>query len=733
MNVNPANVNPALDGVHDPFNSFADDVEPATFDFSLRHIWATAYRNRLVLLVAIAACLLLSIVYLILATPVYQAEASVKIEEQSTRILKTDDSEAARNPIDAERFLQTQLDIIRSRSVALAVARDQHLFNNPRFLTAMRAPLELKPSPILTPRQAEEERVLAILRENMSVSLPPDSRVAIISFRSPDPKLAAQLADSFAESYIRTDLQRRYDASAYARQFITKQLADAKQQLERSERAALDYSSAQRLIDASNGTETADGAASPRSLTVSRLVAVNSAYADAAAKRTQAEQKWRQAQGAQIMTLPEVLSNTAIQNLVQNRAEAVADYQNQRQARKEDFPSVMQAKAKVEAYDRQIANLAGAIRSTLRSQYEAALRQEEAFKGQIAGLEQATLGEQQRNVQLSILRRATDTSRSLYDTLLQRYRELSAEAGIQPNNIQLIDRAELPSKPVSPKLVLTLLIGLLAGLVTGVAAVFAKEHLNDTVRSGDEINRRLDLAFLGSVPETRDDVKTALQDRKSTVSEAYSSIRASLLMSSRTGLPRTLAFTSVQAGEGKTTSSFASATGLGRIGKSVVVIDCDLRRPALHKTFGLPNGRGMTDYLSGQASADELLQPSGADNVSIISCGEIPPNPTELLSGPRFAELLATLRSQFDAVIVDAPPILGLADAVIVGANVEGVVLVMESGRNYHGGLRSSVARLRKAGTHLVGAVLTKQNMRDLGYTYSQDYHYTYGHSAEER
>lgn len=712
-------------------NNYFDDVEPASFDFSLRQVFAAAYRNRIVLLSAIAICFVISIVYLILATPIYQAEASVKIEEQSTRILKTDDSDAARNPIDAERFLQTQLDIIRSRSVALAVARDQHLFNNPRFLTAMHVPVELKPSAILTPRQAEEERVLGILRENMSVSLPADSRIATISFRSPDPKLAAQLADSFAESYIRTDLQRRYDASAYARQFITKQLADAKQQLERSERAALDYSSQQRLIDASNGAQGTDGTSTPKSLTVSRLVATNGAYADAVARRTQTEQKWRQAQGAQIMALPEVLSNTAIQTIVQKRAEAFADYQNQRQTRKADYPSVLQAKAQIEALDQQIATLAGQIRSTLRSDYEAAQRQEQAFRDQISGLEQATLGEQQRNVQLSILRRATDTSRSLYDTLLQRYRELNAEAGVQPNNIQLIDRAELPSKPVSPKLVVTLLIGLLAGLVTGIAAVFAMEHLNDTVRSGDEINRRLDLAFLGSVPESREDLDAALQDRKSTLSEAYSSIRASLLMSSRGGMPRTLAFTSIQAGEGKTTTSFATATGLGRIGKRVVVIDCDLRRPALHKAFGVTNTRGMTDYLSGQAEIDQLLVPTDEENVAIITCGDIPPNPTELLSGPLFTQLLTKLREQFDVVMIDSPPILGLADAVIIGSSVEGIVLVMESGRNYHGGLRSAVARLRKAGNHIIGAVLTKQNVRDLGYAYSQDYQYTYGHSRD--
>lgn len=704
-----------------------DDNERSALDLNLRLIWAAVYRNRLIMLGAIAVCVAISVIYLILATPVYQADASVKIEEQSIRILKSDDSEAQRNPLDSERFLQTQLDVIRSRSVALAVARDQRLFGSEQFLQAMGESIETKPSSILTPRQAMEERVLGILKKNMSVDLPVDSRIAIISFRSPDPKLAARLANSFAESYIRTDLQRRYDSSAYARQFISKQLDDAKLQLERAERSALAYSSSQRLIDASNGTETAEGTASPKSLTVSRLVALNSAYAEAAARRTQAEEKWLQAQGSRIMSLPEVLSNMAIQDLVQKRAQAQAEYKNQRQIRKEDYPTVLQARAQIAEYDRQIGTLASDIRLSLRSQYESALRQEQAFRGQMNGLEQATLGEQRRNVQLSILRRATDTSRSLYDTLMQRYRELNAEAGIQPNNIQLIDRADVPAQPVLPKPVIALLLGILAGVLTGVAAVFVVEHLNDTVRTGDEVTTRTNTAFLGSVPQTSEDPKKELQDLKSPLSEAYSSIRAALLMSSRTGLPSTLSVTSVQAGEGKTTSSFATAIGLGRIGKRVVAIDCDLRRPALHKAFSLENQQGMSEYLSGQARWENLVISDAAPNVSVITCGLIPPNPTELLSGPLFSALIESLRERFDVVIVDAPPILGLADAAIIGAALEGTVLVMESGRNYRGSLRTSVARLRKSGAHLVGAILTKQNMRNLGYAYSQDYQYKYG------
>lgn len=716
-----------LDLRHDRNADLLEDAETGGFGLNLRRIWAAGYRNRWPLIASVAVCVLLSILYLIFSTPIYEADASVKIEEQQTQILRQS-NDAQANPVDAQRFLQTQIDIIRSRSVALAVARDQRLVGNADFYARMDLPADSGAAPNLTARQAAENRAVGVLMKNMDVELPVDSRIASISFRSPDPVMAARIANSFAESYIRTDLQRRYNTSAYAREFITGQLADAKQQLERSERAALAYASSARLIDVSNGSQSPGASQDPRSLTVARLVSLNTAYADIVARRTQAEQKWRQAQGDRLMALPEVLANQTVQELVQRRAQAAANYNEQRQTRKEDFPSVRQARAQLDEADSQLTAIAGDIRASLRSQYETALRQEQALLLNIRGLEQETLGEQQRDVQLSILRRATDTSRSLYDTLLQRFRELNAEAGVQPNNIQLIDRAEIPGAPVAPRKLLTLLFGIVAGVVLGVAAAYLLEHMNDTVRTGEDVNAKLDLPLLGSVPvSSAKDVNSDLQDRKSPLSESYSSIRTALLLSSRGGLPGTLTVTSIQPGEGKTTTSYAAATGLARVGKRLVVIDCDLRRPALHKAFDLDNDKGVAEYLSGQASVDEILRQSTQQDVSVITSGAIPPNPTELLSGPLLSELLRELRERFDVVIIDAPPILGLADAVIVGSLAEGTMLVMEAGRNYRGGMRSSVARLRKGGVRLLGAIITKQNVRDLGYSYAQDYQYTYG------
>lgn len=692
----------------------------------LRQIWAMIYRNRLIMVLAMVICLALGVLYLALATPTFTATASVQIEEQSARVLKSDELEPARNPLDAERFLKTQVDIIRSRAVALSVIREQKLVNNPAFLEAMGVSGEAKTNGILNRQQAEQERLLALLADNLVVHLPTQSRVVSISFTSPDPHVAARIANSFAENYIRTDLQRKYSTSAYARQFLANQLATARVQLERSERAALAYASDQRLIDASNAATTKGEATTPKSLTVSRLVTLNTAYANAVAARIQAQQKWEQAQGASFMNLPEVLSNQAIQDLLQKRAVLNAEYRDQLQTRKAEFPAVQQARAQIQELDRQIATISGSIRNTLRSQFEVARRQEASLQGQMGGLESATLDEQQRNVQLSILQRATDTNRSLYDTLLQRYRELSAEAGVQANNIQLVDKADVPSKPISPRLIVTLLLALVGGIVAGIAAAFAIEHLNDTVRSGEELGQKLGLPLLGAVPEVKG-VSEELENPKSAVSEAYNSIRASLLMSSRHGFPRSLALTSIQPSEGKTTTAFSISKGIARVGKRVVVVDCDLRRPALHKAFELANRPGVSEFLSGQMPIEPLLQSTEFENVSIVTCGLIPPNPTELLSGSLFSQMLTELGQRFDVVIVDAPPILGLADAVLISSQVEAAVLVMQAGRNYRGALRTSVARLHKAGVNVIGALLTKQNLRNLGYAYDYKYQYSYG------
>lgn len=712
-----------------PVSKDVDEASSGGIEIDLVSIWAALYRNRILLAATIVVFLGLGAVYLLLATPIYEATATVQVEEQAAPVLETQALDPTRPSPDADRFLKTQMDILESRSLAMSVAQDLRLIGNPAFLAAMGASSDIRPKGALTLRDAQREAVLSILKDNLTVELPVDSRIVQIKFASQDPVLSARIANSYADNFIRSNLQRKYDTSAYAREFLTKQLDEARRQLERSERDALAYAKRARLIDASNSADDSKGT---RSLTIARLVSVNSAYSDAVARRIAAQEKWNLAARSSILDLPEVLSNPAIQALLGKRAEAEAEYQYQRQTRRDDFPTLRQAKAQIDELNRQINAIGLDIRQSLRSQLNAALREEEELKVNLGGLETDTLAEQNRSVQMSILRRSADTNRSLYDSLLSRFRQLSAEAGIQANNILVIDRAETPAGPTWPKIWVVLLLAFIAGIAVAVMLTLVREHLDDTIRSSEELQYKLGLPMLGAVPiaPNTSDVATELNDSKSAISEAFNSIRAALLLSSREGIPKTILFTSTQPSEGKTTTVYAVGSGLAKIGKSVVIVDLDLRRPSQARMFDLPNKRGASDALALADNIDDVIQKTKIPGVSLVSSGPIPPNPTELLSSPSLGRMLDQLAAMFDVVIVDAPPILGLADAVLLGSAVQGAVLVVESGRTYRGGSKAAVARMQKAGTRFIGAILTKQASRQLGYSYDYAFHYSYGEDS---
>ncbi|HEY0625149.1 MAG TPA: GumC family protein [Allosphingosinicella sp.] len=451
-------------------DAFAD--EPELYEeergaaLDLRAIWSALYRNRYLIAAVVAVALLLGLAATFLMTRIYRAEASVQIEQQTSRVLGTEEEEPLAGVQDADRFLETQLDVIRSRYLAERVAQDLKLFGNDRFFDAMKIKAPEDPEGALTLEQTRREAVLRTISENRSVSLPRNSRIARIRFDSPDPALAARVANSFAANFITSNLQRKFDTSSYAREFLSSQLADAKQRLEESERNMLAYARGARLIDTSSGVAGSDQQNGPQSLTTSSLVQLNNAHTAAIAQRVQAQQKWATASATPPLALPEVLANPAIQELVQQRAEQLALYQQERQRRREDFPAVQQAAARIAELDRQIATLANNIKSGIRQQYQVAMQQEQALSGNISRLKGETLAEQDRSVRYNILKREADTNREMYEGLLQRYRQVSAEAGVTANNISMLDQADTPSEPVSPRPVLNLALAGMAGLAS---------------------------------------------------------------------------------------------------------------------------------------------------------------------------------------------------------------------------------------------------------------------------
>lgn len=707
--------------------------ERSSVSTTLGEIWAAAFRSRYWIAAIFAGCILLAVAAALLTTRLYQATASVEVRQEAEKVLGTEaDREGQSTKADADRFLQTQLDIIRSRGVAQAVAEREGLFRGDAFLESMNANDEDAPVPYgMSAREAHRERVLDVLFDSMDVRYTGTTRIAVISFTSPDPRLSARMANAFAEAYIRSNLARKAGSSVYALDFLRGQLAEAQARLARSEKAVVAYARRTRIVDAGNaaGTTMTGDTTRPQSLITAQLVHLNQAYSDAVAERIQAEQKWKQIAQLPALSTPDVLTNSAVQQLIERRAEVQGQYRQQLTTRQADYPTVTAAAAQLRELDRQINTLAGNIRNGIRNAYSIALARERQLSGQIDTLKSGTLSEQNQGIELSILRREAETNRQQYEALLRRYNALNAESGVQTNNLSIVDTASVPDRPSWPKLPLNVAIAIIVALIISTAFVYLREHLFASVRTPDEVRGVTGLPILGVVPSSstpRDD----LADPKSFQSEAYSSVRTSLSLLTAAGIPRTIMFTSTQQGEGKSTACQALALSLARLGKRVLVIDVDLRRPNVHRLFDLPNERGLSSLLSGQLSLGEAIRPSSTENVDIIVAGDSPPNPTELIDSPQVRVLLTDLQKSYDIILVDSAPVLGLADAVILSSLVDATVYVVESGRNSPRTIQASLARLAQGGGTIVGTVLVKFDPGRFGYGYGTEYGYTYDYSS---
>lgn len=715
-----------------PFTGLIDDVgadDQSGFDFG--KLWVAIRRNWLLIVGIVGAALLIGLAATMLATPRYTAVSSVQVDQQADRVLETQDVQPVGSYLDADRYLKTQTDVLRSRTMAIRVAQALNLFSDGRFLVAMGEdpPTGRDQASI----RAARERTINVIRANLRVTLPQDSRIISVAFESPDPRLAARIVNSYAKEFIESNLQRKYESSTAARNFLSRQITGAKARLEQSERALTAYARDAGLINTSDASSSVGQA--PRSITTASLIQLNQAANEARASRIAAEQKWRSISGAPAMSIPEVLGNPAIQALLSQRAKAQSDLLEERTRHLESHPTVQQMQAQVNELNRQIDTLAGSVRSSVREEYESAALREQSLLGQVNSFKTATLNEQDRSVRYNILAREADTNRTLYDGLLQRYKEVSAAAGVNSNNISVIDEADPPMVPSSPKLLVNMALALMAGVMISAIVVFMREQLDDAIRAPHDIEEKLGLPLLGVIPQVEnEDVMAQLVEPRSSIAEAYHALRTSLLYATPEGLPRTLMVSSSQASEGKSTTSFAVASGLARLGKEVVLVDVDLRRPSLHRVMGTNNDAGLTDLLTSHDDFETVIMPTGIDRLAFIPSGRIPPSPTELLGSSRMQEVLSQLAEAFDVVVLDAPPVLGLADAPVLAALAQGTIFVVEANRGRRGATKTALRRLQASHGFLLGAVLTKFDARKNGaYGYYGYDYYQYGNTAGDR
>ena len=330
-------------------------------------------------------------------------------------------------------------------------------------------------------------------------------------------------------------------------------------------------------------------------------------------------------------------------------------------------------------------------------------------------------------MRFNTLAREADTNRTLYDGLLQRFKELNAASGISASNVSIIDDADPPLFPSSPNMLKNLALALLFGVSLAAIVVFFKDQFDDAIRVPEDVEQKLQIPLLGVIPKAqREEPEDALLDPKSPISEAYNSLRGSLMYATPEGLPPVMLVTSAQPSEGKSTTSYAIASSFSRMGRSVILIDVDLRRPSLHKRMGYDNARGLSTLLTSSDPIDTVTHDSNQPGLTYVPSGPIPPSPTEIISSRRMQEVIDEFAAAYDVVILDSPPILGLADAPTISALVDGVVFVIEADRARRGTLKTSMRRLRSMRPNILGAVLTKFDANKAGNRYSEYYGYDY-------
>ena len=697
-------------------------------EFDLARYLRLAIKHRLLIAGTTLAAIVIGLAVTLLMTPIYTATATIQIDREGARVLdKESDVVASEVMVQAEEFFETQYGLLRSRSLAERVADSLGLANSNTFLESMEVEPPVADIGTAAERTAlRRELVLNVVQANLGVSPVAGSRLVVVSFDSPDPQLSARIANAFAENFIQASLDRRYESTSYVRDFLEERIAQTKSKLEDAERQLVSYASQQQIINVTDATEEGGG---QESLASRNLVTLNASLAAATAARIAAEERWRSARNTPLASLPQVLANGAVQRLNEEKARLNSEYQQKLSIYQPDYPEMRQLRARITELDRSIVEIGGTIRDSIRSEYTTAVNEERALLGQVNGLKGDVLNLRDRSIQYNILQREVDTSRTLYDGLLQRYKEVGVAGGVTVNNVSIIDRADPPRGPSKPNMLLNLVIATLLGIGLGVLAALLFEALDETLATPEDIEQKLGLPVLGVVPLLEKDEKpaSALADVRSGFSEAYYSLRTALQFSTRNGAPGSVLVTSSKPGEGKSTTAFAVALNLARVGKRVLLADGDLRNPSLHRVLGLDNAQGFSNLLAGSGDLASLAIDSGYKSLAFLPCGPLPPNPAELWGSDRVGEFIEQATQLYDHVVIDGPPVLGFADAPLLAAAVEGTLFVVESRSTRRAQARGAVRRLSIGRGRILGIVFTKFNAKSAaygGYDYAYDYNY---------
>lgn len=697
---------------------------------ALRDYLRILHAHRSVVCSGLVLGLIAAAAYNYIRTPTYRATATLQIDREQPGAAQIGDRDYPEFP-EAADYLETQYKVLRSRTLARRVIEALGIAGRRELAYS------LEPEELAAYADAVHPVVLEKFLERLAVRPSKGTRLVDVSYESVDRELAPAVVNTLADAFIEHNLQARWNATQKASVWLEEQLAELEAKLQASEAALQDYAAAHSILFVEERKD----------ITTEKLAQLEEQLTQAEAARVEKQSLAMLAEDAvrREAPLPGSLSSDAYLEL----SAQLADLRRERSRLLVTFapayPSVRRTDNEIAALEDALAREERRILSGVQEEFQVAEQREELLAA--AAVEQRSKVNRISDdfIQYNILKRDAETNRELYEGLLQRLKEAGVAAGLRASNIAVLDAAELPDLPYRPRKLVNLGAGLLGGLALGVVFAFVREHMDTGVRTPEEVERLTGLPLLAVVPRTRekrDDQKVMTKpagdpdqpglvrwEPEQTLSEAYRTLRSSVLLGWDESMKRVL-LTSAQPQEGKTTLSLNLACSLAQLGRSVLVVDADMRRPDCSRQLGIEPGKGLSEFLRGEVELDEVIRPTKIPGLSLLPSGESTSTASDLLYSPRLPAMLMEAGERFDHVVVDSPPSLALSDARSISRLVEGVVLVV-SDKTERGSLLRVKQTLDEAGAPFLGFVMNRVDLDNLDYGHYRNYGYYYSYAED--
>jgi polysaccharide biosynthesis transport protein len=680
--------------------------------------------------------------------PVYRARVLVEIQKENPDIPTLQELFQVESISDT--YLETQYRILKSENLARRVIADLKLdrlaeFNQPAsWWTRRKQEASLSPAVdtggSISPEAVIDNEVLKKFQDRLDVEPLKRSRLVEVSFESNDRNLAAQVVNTLAATYIQQNLEARWQASQKASEWLSQQLFGMKSKLERSEDDLQQYTRDNGLLFLETDKGTSEN------IVTQRLRQLQEELTKSQADRFEKESLYLLVQQGDFASLPGVFNNKLMQDLTEKLAELERERSRLSSIFNPDYPQVKEIQSQIDEAQTTLSGERERAAKAIANDYRASVEREnmlqQAFKDQQREADLIA----EKSVQYNILKREADTNKQLYVGLLEKLKETGVSTSMKATNIRVIDPAYPPKKPDSPRIPLNLSLALLLGLSLGIGAAFLQEHLDNSFKTAGEIERFLQLPALASVPAVassangnghglyararhlaNDKSRAGIvpswnriegNGQNTPLAEAFHELRTSVLLSTAKHPPRTLLVTSAKGGEGKTTVAANLAVSLAQLGEKVLLIDADLRRPSLHKFFGVPNASGLVNFLTGNPDWRSLLFQAAPGGLSVLPSGPVPPNPADLLSSEYMPVLIREASKEYKFIVLDSPPLLNLADSRVLATLVDGVILVVGGGITPRELVHRAYASAVDAGSHVLGATINFADSKSDYYSY---------------